>query len=122
MEGEYADARVGQRIMDPAMVTVEDFSRLVSGIYAAAVIPQRWESAIRDIHRTLGGTGGGLMMADGGIWSILHATVPDGAQKSYAEHYCRLDHVLAAVEDGPVGAGPDGYRADSSSPRHRVSR
>ena len=86
------------------MVTVEDFSRLVSGIYAAAVTPQRWESAIRDIHRTLGGTGGGLMMADGGIWSILHATVPDGAQKSYAEHYCRLDHVLAAVEDGPVGA------------------
>lgn len=104
MEGEHADARVGQRIMDPAMVTVEDFSRLVSGIYAAAVTPQRWESAIRDIHRTLGGTGGGLMMADGGIWSILHATVPDGAQKSYAEHYCRLDHVLAAVEDGPVGA------------------
>src|SRR6476646_4133087 len=88
----------------PTMVTVEDFSRLVSGIYAAAVTPAHWESAIRDIHRTLGATGGGLMMADGAMWSILHATVPDGAQKSYAEHYCHLDHVLAAAEDGLVGA------------------
>ena len=37
------------------MVTVEDFSRLVAGIYAAAVTPQHWEAAIRDIHRTLDG-------------------------------------------------------------------
>ena len=33
------------------MVTVEDFSRLVSGIYAAAVTPQHWRMAVRDIHR-----------------------------------------------------------------------
>ena len=31
------------------MVTVEDFSRLVSGVYAAAVAPRHWEGAIRDI-------------------------------------------------------------------------
>ncbi len=33
------------------MVTVEDFSRLVSGIYAAAVTPGDWELAIRDVER-----------------------------------------------------------------------
>ena len=33
------------------MVTVEDFSRLVSGIYAAEVTPRYWELAIREIHR-----------------------------------------------------------------------
>jgi DNA-binding CsgD family transcriptional regulator len=86
------------------MVTVEDFSRLVSGIYAAAVTPQHWEGAIRDIHRTLGGTGGALTMVDGVVRSIQDSILPAGAAKSYAEHYCRLDFVLAAVENGPVGA------------------
>ena len=80
------------------MVTVEDFSRLVSGIYAAAVTPRHWEAAIRDIHRTMGGTCGSLGMADRAVWSILESTVPVAAATSYVEHYCRLDHVLAAVE------------------------
>lgn len=86
------------------MVTVEDFSRLVSGIYAAAVTPQHWESAIREIHRAMGGTVGSLGMAEGAVWSIQDTTISPEAAKSYNEHYCRLDHVLAAVANGPVGA------------------
>ncbi len=86
------------------MVTVEDFSRLVSGIYAAAVTPEHWEGAIREIHRTLGGTGGGLATGNGAVWSLHHTNVPVEAAKSYGEHYSHLDHVLAAVEKGPVGA------------------
>jgi len=86
------------------MVTVDDFSRLVSGVYAAAVTPQHWQLAIRDIHRTLGGTGGGLFTGPGAVWSIHSTSVPVEAAKSYAEHYCHIDHVLAAVEKGPVGA------------------
>jgi DNA-binding CsgD family transcriptional regulator/PAS domain-containing protein len=89
------------------MVTVEDFSRLVSGIYAAAVTPQHWELAIRDIHRTLGATGGSLLMAD--ERGLVHpeldpSNLPVGAADSYAEHFSRLDHVVAAVKEGPVGA------------------
>jgi DNA-binding CsgD family transcriptional regulator len=86
------------------MVTVEEFSRLVSGIYAAAVTPHHWESAIRDIYHTMGGTFGTLVTADGAVWSILDSTIPVAAVTSYAEHYSCLDHVLAAVEKGPVGA------------------
>ena len=86
------------------MVTIDDFSRLVSGIYAAAVTPEHWEVAIREIHRTLGGTAGSLVMADRAVWSILDSTLPVAAVTSYAEHYCHLDHVLAAVKKGPVGA------------------
>ncbi len=86
------------------MVTVEDFSRLISGIYAAAAAPEHWESAIRDIHRTLGGMGGSLARADGAIWSIENTSMPAGATKSYAEHYRQVDHILAAVNRGPVGA------------------
>jgi DNA-binding CsgD family transcriptional regulator len=87
-----------------AMVTVEDFSRLVADIYAAAVTPECWEAALRDIHRTLGGIGGALAMAEGGAWSILDTSMPAAASKSYIEHFCRVDHVLAAVDKGPVGA------------------
>ena len=86
------------------MVTVDEFSRLVSGIYAAATTPQHWERVLRDIHRTMGGTGGGLMMGDGATWSIQNTVLSVEVAQSYAQHYCRLDHVLAAVEKGPVGA------------------
>ena len=44
------------------------------------------------------------MHADGSSrWQIEPALAPEAA-KTYAEHYSRLDHVLAAAEKGPVGA------------------
>lgn len=86
------------------MVAVEEFSRLVSGIYAAVVAPEYWEPTIRDIHETLGGTAGALLSADGTVWSIENSILPTGAAESYAEHYCTVDHVLTAVHAGSVGA------------------
>ena len=83
------------------MVTVDEFSRLVSGIYAAEVTPRCWELAIREIHRTLGGTFGGLFSDHG---TSLQNTTPVEAAQSYAEYYHRLDRVLAAVERSPIGA------------------
>lgn len=98
------------------MVTVEDFSRLVAGIYAAAVTPQQWESALGDVVRTLDGTGGGLVFTDGSSrWQL--AALPPDAVKSYAEHYWGLDHVLAAVEKGPVGAVRTGDELIPSKPQ-----
>ena len=89
------------------MVAVGYFSRLVAGIYAAALTPQHWEPAIRDIHRALGAVGGALMTPD--RFGLVHpeldpSILPAGAAESYAEHYSHVDHVLAAVENGPVGA------------------
>ncbi|MBU8833408.1 helix-turn-helix transcriptional regulator [Mycolicibacterium goodii] len=83
------------------MFTVEDFSRLIAGIYAAAVTPQHWESALRDIRRTLGGDGGALLRARDSIWTIQNAILPPGAAASYHQYYCRLDRPLAAVATGP---------------------
>jgi DNA-binding CsgD family transcriptional regulator/PAS domain-containing protein len=85
------------------MATVEQFSRLVAGIYAAPVASQRWQEALREIHRALGGIVGGLLMADGADWSLDNSTLPAGAAHSYAEYYYRLDRVLEAVERGPAG-------------------
>jgi hypothetical protein len=79
------------------MVTVEDFSHLVSGIYATAVAPHQWETALGEIRRTLDGTVSGLFLADSTVWSVLDSTLPADAAKSYAEYYYRLDHVLTAV-------------------------
>jgi DNA-binding CsgD family transcriptional regulator/PAS domain-containing protein len=86
------------------MVTVEDFSRLVSGVHAAALTPQRWEPALDEIRRALGGTAGALCEAAGGVWSIRATTAPADVGKTYAERYQRLDYVLAGVENGPLGA------------------
>jgi DNA-binding CsgD family transcriptional regulator/PAS domain-containing protein len=86
------------------MVTLEEFSRLVAGIYAAPLASQRWHGALREIHRTLEGIVGGLLMPDGSAWSLDNSTLPARAAQSYAEYYYRLDRVLDAVERGPVGA------------------
>jgi DNA-binding CsgD family transcriptional regulator len=86
------------------LVTVDEFSRLVSGIYAAAVTPQHWATATREMCRALDGTSGGLATANGAMWSIQNSSLPPAAVKSYGEYYARLDRVLDALEKGPVGA------------------
>lgn len=87
-----------------AAITVEDFSRIVSRIYAAAVTPEYWDPVIRDVVGTLDGKSAALVGADGSSrWHVGAILAPEAA-KSYAEYYSRIDNVLAAVEKGPVGA------------------
>ncbi len=100
------------------MVTVDDFSRLVSGIYAAAVTPRHWLQAIHDIHRVLDATGGAMVVADGSARSNLSTSLSSDARKSYDEYYRHIDYVLAAVETGPVGlirSGSELVRLNSGS-------
>jgi DNA-binding CsgD family transcriptional regulator len=86
------------------MVTVDEFSRLVGGIYASASSPLHWEAALNDIRRALGGTVGTLCHRESGVWSIQATTASADMGKAYAERYCHLDYVLGDVESGPVGA------------------
>jgi hypothetical protein len=103
-EAEW-NADAGRRIGGRGhMVTVDEFSHLVSGIYAAAVTPQHWATATREICRALDGTSGGLATANGAMWSIQNSALPAAAVESYGEYYGRLDRVLDALEKGPVGA------------------
>jgi len=86
------------------MVTVEAFSRLVSGLYDAALRPDFWVDAIRDIQQSLGGVGGTLLAGDGPDRAVPAATtLPDEAAKTYAEYYCHLDHEVRYMQQGPVG-------------------
>jgi DNA-binding CsgD family transcriptional regulator len=88
----------------PAVVAIDEFSRLVAGIYATATAPDRWESAIRAIHMSLGGTGASLLRGGGSVWSFHESTISVNALDSYAQYYYQFDYVLAALQEGPVGA------------------
>lgn len=92
------------------MFTIDEFSRLTSEIYASTIAPERWLTAIGEISRTLSATGGGLLIAEEGTRSVIQTNVPDDARSSYIAYYRHIDHVLSAVEAGPVGlvrTGPE---------------
>ncbi len=92
------------------MVAVEEFSRLVAGVYAAAITPQRWSSTVHDLQQTFGATACSLLEADGAIWAFQDSTIPQAALDAYREHYCHSDYVLAAVHTSAIGVvrtGPE---------------
>jgi DNA-binding CsgD family transcriptional regulator len=86
------------------MATIDDFSRLVSGIYSAAMTPEQWDVTMADIGRAFDGSSAALVITDGKTRTLKHADIPPDAATNYADHFARLDHVLSAVETGPVGA------------------
>jgi DNA-binding CsgD family transcriptional regulator len=88
---------------EPAVVGIDDFSRIVSAIYASALTPENWIVAMADIRRTLDAQSAGLLLADGAGRSIKSASLPPDAQNAYSEYYCQIDYVLDAVEKGPLG-------------------
>ena len=92
------------------MVTIDEFSRVVSEIYASSVSPANWAVALSDISRILDATGSGLINSTGSSRAPLCATVPAEALASYRAYYSEVDYVLADVESGPVGlvrGGPE---------------
>jgi DNA-binding CsgD family transcriptional regulator len=88
---------------EPAVVGIDDFSRIVSAIYASALTPENWIVAMADVRRTLDAQSAGLLLADGAGRSIMSASLPPEARKAYLEHYRQIDYVLDAVDKGPVG-------------------
>jgi DNA-binding CsgD family transcriptional regulator/PAS domain-containing protein len=88
------------------MVTVDEFSEVVSAVYAAAVTPERWDRALVALVNVFGGTGGGIGLA----WPspnraemVCNVGVEPSARRTYNQYYGRRDHVVAAVRGGPVG-------------------
>ncbi|KUI36396.1 LuxR family transcriptional regulator [Mycobacterium sp. IS-1496] len=85
------------------MVTLDEFSRLVSAIHDAAVTPEHWVDAMADIRHSLGAVTGAMLIADDVGRSAERASLPPDAHRTYREYYHRIDYVLEAVERGPVG-------------------
>lgn len=86
------------------MATLGDFSHLVSGIYSAVVSPGQWDVAMAHVGRAFDQSSAALVVTDGNDRVLKHADIPAEAAQSYTTRYSGLDHVLSAVETGPVGA------------------
>ncbi|MGV0834566.1 helix-turn-helix transcriptional regulator [Mycolicibacterium thermoresistibile] len=85
------------------MGAIDDFSRVVAAVYAAAVEPASWVATLEDISRSVDALGGALIMPKAAGRMVKAASVPLPAQHSYREYYHTVDYVLDAVEAGPVG-------------------
>src|ERR1700722_2783871 len=88
---------------EPAVVGIDDFSRIVSAIYASAITPENWIVAMADVRRALDAQSAALLLADGTSRSLKSGSLPPEAQKTYVDYYRQIDYVLDAVEEGPVG-------------------
>ncbi|WP_319448069.1 MULTISPECIES: helix-turn-helix transcriptional regulator [unclassified Mycobacterium] len=85
------------------MVTIDEYSRMVTAIHAAATTPEHWIEAMTIIREALNSTSSGMIIADGCSRSIKSASLPPDAMQAYSDYYRNVDYVLDAVERGPVG-------------------
>lgn len=92
------------------MVTIDEFSRVVSEIYASSIDAANWPVALSEIGRILDATGCAIYAGRGPSRSMMSATVPSEVSRSYAERFHTIDYVLDAVEQGPGGLIHGGQR------------
>ncbi|MGB3483231.1 MAG: helix-turn-helix transcriptional regulator [Mycobacterium sp.] len=90
------------------MVTIEEYSRMVSAIHSAAITPEHWVVAMATVRRSLDGIACGLIIADGTSRLIKSASLDENAMAEYRDYYHDYDYVLEAVEHSPVGLVSDG--------------
>jgi DNA-binding CsgD family transcriptional regulator len=84
------------------MVTLDEFSRLVSAIHDAAVTPEHWADAMSAVRQTFDATSGADLIA-GPNRAMTRCSVSTDARHAYNEYYHRIDYVLRTVCQGPVG-------------------
>ena len=85
------------------MVTIDEYSRMVTSIHAAAITPEHWMEAMTVIREALNSTSSAMLIADGCSRTIKSASLPPDAMQAYSDYYRNVDYVLDAVEHGPVG-------------------
>ncbi|MEZ0365433.1 helix-turn-helix transcriptional regulator [Mycobacterium sp. pUA109] len=85
------------------MITVDEFSRIVSAIHSSAVTPDNWTAVVDDVRRTLDAKACALVVADGKNRSVKSGSILAEARTSYDAYYHQVDYVLEAVETSPVG-------------------
>lgn len=87
------------------MVTIEDFSQLVSEIYSAAIESKNWDVALEGISSALGATGCALLTS-GRVHSeiaVRSVGADPASMSTYNEYYGRLDPCPPRLEHIPAG-------------------
>ena len=80
-----------------AKVTVDEFSRVVSEMYAASTNPENWMAALADIGQILDAKGCAVVMGGGTTRSVMASTVPPEARDNYVAYYHTMDYVLTPL-------------------------
>ncbi len=78
------------------MVTIDDFSGIVSAIYSSALTPDDWTAPMADIRRTFDAQTSRLLLSDGTSRSVKTASIAAEAERVYREYYRQVDYVLEA--------------------------
>ena len=101
------------------MVTVDEFSRLVSGIYAAATTPGTGSGPFARFTARSVAIGGSLLSGRGTVWSFRTPRRCKPHLRATQSITTDLDHVLAAVEkrSGRCGAHRVGVDAPGAEVR-----
>lgn len=86
----------------PAAATLDDFSRIVAAIYGTVLAPTNWTSTLSDLGQIVDANCAVIRVDESGR-SIQATSLAPEAQADYNRHYHRIDYVLDAVENGPVG-------------------
>ncbi|ANI37856.1 helix-turn-helix transcriptional regulator [Mycolicibacterium vaccae] len=100
------------------MVTIEEFSRMVAAVHAAAVEPDRWDEALALVRAVFGAGAVGLVRGEGAQRVLRTGDFLDeAAMRAYRDYYRQFDYVLAAVEGSAVGLAHRGAALVALKPR-----
>ncbi|TRW82779.1 helix-turn-helix transcriptional regulator [Mycolicibacterium sp. 018/SC-01/001] len=100
------------------MVTVEQFSHIVTAVHDAALTPTRWVDALELVRTAMGATASGLISGGQGYRDVRHCSVPDApAMQAYEAYFRPLDYVLDAVDASPLGLVHSGQSLVALNPR-----
>jgi len=87
------------------MVGIEDFSRVVQTIYAAAVEPNDWAIAMEEIKSAVGSRLSAIVTTGRDLNEITVRSAGDlTGIDAYNDHYGRLDPIIWVLERMPAGA------------------
>ena len=87
--------------------SLEEFSRLVGGIYDASLDRARWEPLLKEVAHFVGGTGAILyshdLTANEVTWASFVGMDPDGI-RAYEQYYSKIDARYAPAMALPTGS------------------
>ncbi|WNG88292.1 helix-turn-helix transcriptional regulator [Mycobacterium sp. ITM-2016-00317] len=100
------------------MFTIEQFSRMVAAVHAAAVEPDGWDDALSLVRASFGANAAGLVRGHGAQRVLQNCDFLDeAAMRAYRDYYRQSDYVLAAVERSAVGLAHSGGSLVALKPR-----
>ncbi|MGB3230862.1 MAG: helix-turn-helix transcriptional regulator [Mycobacterium sp.] len=105
-----------------AMVTIEQFSQMVTAVHASAITDDGWAAAMSLVTGALNSTGAGLVIGCGDERNVDMCFIPVEAKQTYQQHYRQVDYVLDAVDRGPLGLVHSGAHLVDLNPRSEFNQ